>query len=92
MLIAENIIEVIAHCDFFLVEKKYPTNYRDMVSSLQEEIYHIQLLVLSWLLWTELQDSTQEATQGTRKHSPLACTGFGQMPCRTVLECIEISI
>ena len=92
MLIAETALVPSMHCIFFLVEEIYQVNYCDLVSNLQVEIYHMQLQIKSLLLFKELQDRTQKATQGTRRQSRLACMGFGLMPHRNVWEGIDISI
>ena len=79
MLIAETTIAVSAHCNIFHIEKNISRHVKwFQLSSVQVEIYHIQLQVQLWLLSTKLQDFIQQATQGVGKHCRLTCMSLGQ--------------
>ena len=55
MLISETAVIIIsAHCIFFLLKKKYHTNDRDLVSSVQVKIYHAQPQIQALLSLNEL--------------------------------------
>ena len=65
----------------FLVTRVYSANYHSMVSSVQVEMYHIQLEIWLLLLLMDLHNFTQEATQATcwcTHQFRAACTGYCQ--------------
>ena len=66
MLIAETTIVVSADCIFILL-KNYHANCCDIVLNVPVEIYHTQQQIRSLLLSIEIQDFTQELTQGANK-------------------------